>query len=775
MTGQIHKQKTKLGLRRYHTLKIIVTLIPGLAICLFPIQSATSATGTINYSTVYQQLEGFGAAGCYDAEALASHPDSEEVYDLLFRDLGLDVFRIKNTYDISASNITAAGQIVSAARQPGRNPNLKTELVPWSPPAYLKSNDSVDGGGTLKKSGGNYMYAEYGQWWLDSLTGSGGFNSVGIYPDYISIQNEPDWESSYDSCKFTPAENSSYAGYDKAFEAAYNSMDGNVSPMPKMLAPESIGFGTSQAYINALISRGQADHIYGFSHHLYSDGDYYNPDGMITGMQNYADNYGYKPLFMTEYIANGTPTFEHALLLAQHIHNCLVYEGVTSYYHWTLFRNGSYATGGMVNLTPGGGYEVRDLYWFFKHYAYFTDPNWYRVRASANSSNLLVTAFKNPDCNELTIVILNRADDSETLTLTLNNFLPNLNDSEVYRSSSTEHWLYSGEFNPSEALTLPAQSITTIHLTGTEAFTPGTGYIRKCKIKAGKIQGEDSFIASGTFSNFSPELGDISQFDVNIISTDGNLIYTETNDFDVCDVARGIFKYKHSIPRGADGDITSLKLNFNKQTFSIKAKNIDLTGLGSPLELDIGMGDNILTGEVGETIINGSRGRIPTRLMRLYDDKLVVTKAKAKHSTKAASDTLSVTGEIAVGNMDLDANEPNFLVEDVNITWGDGDTNQTFTIPGSDTPGLGSFTVSKKGHVYTCKGVDSNVADADTDQVTAKFDLDKCTFTVSIKKANSIYVGPGTGYAKFGINFAIPGHDDFNEVVDVNLATRRSY
>jgi hypothetical protein len=199
---------------------------------------------------------------------------------------------------------------------------------------------------------------------------------------------------------------------------------------------------------------------------------------------------------------------------------------------------------------------------------------------------------------------------------------------------------------------------------------------------------------------------------------------------------------------------------------------IDLTGLRSPLELDIAMGDSTLTGEANETIIN-KRKLIPTRLMRLYDDTLVVTKAKAKHSTRTASDSLSVKGEIAVGNMDLDVDEPNLVVEDVNITWGDGDANtQTFTIPGDVNH---SFKVSKKGHVYTCKGVDSNVADVTTDQVSAKFDLDKCTFTVSIKKANSIYVGPGSGYAKFGINFAIPGHEDFNEVVDVNLATRRSY
>jgi glucuronoarabinoxylan endo-1,4-beta-xylanase len=432
--------------------------------------------GEVNVNTVYQKLEGFGGSACYDAVTLASHPNREAVYDLLFRDLGMDVLRIKNNYQISSPEITATGQIVTAARQTTRNPNLKLFLVPWSPAAYLKSTGDLGTlNGTLKKDPSDpnnsapyyYVYKAYANWWLNSLTGSGGWNSVGIYPDYISIQNEPDWGQQDQVCRFTSTENSTYAGYDKAFEAVYNRIDGNVSPMPKMLAPESMGFGGSQTFINALISRGQINNIYGFSHHLYSDGSYTNPDGMISGMQNYANNYvpnhGNKPLFQTEYGQSGDPpTFNDAVLMAQHIHNCLVYEGVTSYYQWTSFRNGGYTTGGMINLTPGGGYIVRNLYWFFKAYAYFTDPNWYQVGATSSpSSNLRMTAFKSPDSNQLTIVILNKSASATDLMLTLKGFRPC--SSEIYRSSATEHWVYFGTYH--SLLTLPEYSITTIHMT----------------------------------------------------------------------------------------------------------------------------------------------------------------------------------------------------------------------------------------------------------------------------------------------------------------------
>ena len=73
--------------------------------------------------------------------------------------------------------------------------------------------------------------------------------------------------------------------------------------------------------------------------------------------------------------------------------------------------------------------------------------------------------------------------------------------------------------------------------------------------------------------------------------------------------------------------------------------------------------------EVNEAIVN-KRKIVPTRLMRLYDDKLVVSQGKAVHKVTPASDSLSVKGEIAVANMDLDYNEPNLVIEDVNVSWG---------------------------------------------------------------------------------------------------------
>jgi len=279
--------------------------------------------------------------------------------------------------------------------------------------------------------------------------------------------------------------------------------------------------------------------------------------------------------------------------------------------------------------------------------------------------------------------------------------------------------------------------------------------ITKCKVTAGKVQGEDAFEASGTFIP-PADLNDINSVDVAITSvTDDEVIYTETLDFSTALVRSGKFNYTHGVVKGQPGAIMYLFLDFNKGTFKIKAKNIDLTGLASPLELKITIGSNELSSQTDEAVINGTK-TIPTRLMRMYKDTLILTpgKTKVKSSASASSDSLSVTGEIAVE--DINATQPNLNEMPVVITWGDqNDANdvQTFTIP------AGSF-VAKTGHSYKLgKGV---ILDEQPNaKVSGSIDLDKCTFKLSITKAD---INNVSGDAKFGIAFA-----DFNEVADYTL------
>jgi hypothetical protein len=236
--------------------------------------------------------------------------------------------------------------------------------------------------------------------------------------------------------------------------------------------------------------------------------------------------------------------------------------------------------------------------------------------------------------------------------------------------------------------------------------------------------------------------------------TDDAVIYQESLNIDASrQVSGGKLKYSYKIPKGGAGAITSLTIDGSKRTFAIKSKNIDLTGLACPLKLYFSLGYYNMMGDINEAIVNGKSVVIPTRLMRTYDDTLVVSNAVAKRGAKPSSDSLSVKGGISVESIGV-----NLCNEDVNFIWG----NRVFRVS------QGRFTASKTGHLYKCSKVVADTSNGNAGVVTASIDIDNTTFAVSISAADSLDVT--SDYIAFGVNFG-----DFNEVVNVDRVTKRSY
>jgi len=420
-----------------------------------------NATGQVNTSVRHQILEGFGAAGAWYDNTLVSLGNSQPaIYDVLFGQLGLDIYRLKNNYQIDTGYAGRAGTIVAnATASLGHSPRIM--ISSWSPPAYLKS-DSNTIGGTLKKNGsGNYMYTEFAQWWYDSLID---FTNHGVNAYYVNMQNEPDYLADWDTCKFNPVEDSSWAGYNLAFRAMYTKLN-TMSNRPKLLAPEAVGLEASRAYLNVL-NANETDkaNIYGYAHHLYGDGNVDSPDGYIAKMASFAATYNDKPRLQTEF-AKGTSvtlTFTDAMNLALLMHNSLTVESAASYIYWELFWT---SPKGLVSISTSG-YTINSVYYAFKHYSAFTDPDWQRLDANTNSSVLRISSYVSPDNNKLTTVIINPSDSNiTTLHLSMGNF--EITDGNVYRSSSTQNCVSLGAYQPSVPLSIPKKTITTIALNGT--------------------------------------------------------------------------------------------------------------------------------------------------------------------------------------------------------------------------------------------------------------------------------------------------------------------
>jgi glucuronoarabinoxylan endo-1,4-beta-xylanase len=422
------------------------------------IPAKPSGKGWIDANNRHQMIEGFGGSGAYYTRNLATHQKKSELINLLFKNLGLDIFRIRNNYDMESDSFDETVEIAKRG-QTLRGQNLKILISSWSPPAYLKSNDNVIGG-TLKQKDGKFMYDEFAQWWIKSLTA---YAKAGIKADYISIQNEVDYEAPWQGCQFAPSDtsNPNLAAYDQAFEAVWHKLHREMgSDMPKMIGPESSGLGNSSDYLANLDT---LSHIYGYAHHLYDcSGCGSAPDRFIPRMISYhqlAEQYENKPVFQTEF-EDEPGTWADAINTALIIHNSLTDEEVASYLYWDLF----WATGsGLISLDSDSTYTIHPTYYTFKQYAAFIDANWQRVAASTDNTGLRISAYISPDNKKVTAVIINTSPDVDVaLNLSVKNF--SIAKGELFRSSETENCDLVGQYNGKNRLKCPANTVTSLVL-----------------------------------------------------------------------------------------------------------------------------------------------------------------------------------------------------------------------------------------------------------------------------------------------------------------------
>jgi len=424
-----------------------------------PVPVPHRAKGQVDVGTRHQKIEGFGASGAYYTANLVGHRDKAQLYGLLFKDLGLDIFRIRNTYDIDPELFRDTVEIVKGAKAAlgGREPRIM--ISSWTPPAALKSNNKVIDG-TLAKRDGQYVYAEFAQWWADSLKA---YATAGVQADYVNMQNETNYPAAWESCLFAPsaAANPDQASYDTAFETVWQKLHAELGPsMPKMLAPETSSIGDAKTYISAL---SDLSHVYGYAHHLYDcDGCGSTPDryvGKMASFEKFNVEHGGKPVFQSEY-EYAPSTWAGAMNTALLIHNSLTVENVAAYLYWDLFWGpGS----GLVSLDSPSSYTVKPAYYAFKQFSAFIDSDWQRVEAATDSPGLRISAYVSPDNKKVTAVILNTTPATD-VTLSLKFTGVAASTAKAYRSSQSEKCVRVRGYRGRGPLTLPANSITTVSL-----------------------------------------------------------------------------------------------------------------------------------------------------------------------------------------------------------------------------------------------------------------------------------------------------------------------
>jgi glucuronoarabinoxylan endo-1,4-beta-xylanase len=470
------------------------------------VNAPINATGTFNFATPHQTILGFGGAEAFFASYLDNHPNESQIMKALFdpvAGLGITWLRLENNYyEFNGTNAatfdTDNTKIVTAATATlGSAPTIL--MSSWTPPASLKSNSSVNGCtgvtngnctsgfGTLAQVSGAFNYSGFGQFWLSSLQA---YAALGVTPNYISIQNEPDFPATYVACLFNPTEApamlfgstpTSYASYGKAFDATYQAINASdaLAAVPQMIGPESF----SAFNVQALLTEVPANELAAVAHHLYNVSSYGgNPETQVPPMTALDADYPNPALkFETEYYQ--TPGFYNAI----DIHNALTVANDNVYLYWGLAWP-SVLTDGVSSDQAGllyidnpfnaqstwafpNGWTYNDSYYTLKHYSYFIRPGYVRYDATVNNPDEDISVYQSPDGKTTVLVLLNTSTSAtDTVGLDLSSIT--YTNSAVYRSSfatpitssNAERWNNLGAYS-SQGISMPPQSEVTVVLT----------------------------------------------------------------------------------------------------------------------------------------------------------------------------------------------------------------------------------------------------------------------------------------------------------------------
>ena len=339
--------------------------------------NAAAVTAQIDGSVTQQTIRGFGGATVFQPPGLPASLAPSEL-DTLFGNgpgqIGLTILRIRAASDDAwravelahAKGAIARGAIVMA--------------TPWSPPAAMKSNNSLIAG-SLNAS----AYADYAKY-LNDFALYMAANGAPLYA--ISVQNEPDISVTYESCDWTPAQ-----------MLAFCRTNAGAITATKLMAPESFQFRRvmSDPLLNDAAAAENLEIIGG---HVYGWGLFAYPLAVTKG----------KELWMTEHYDNQATDTTGAIATGKEIHDCLANANFSAYIWWYLRR--FYGPLGEDGLVTKRGYVMAQ-------FAKFIRPGYVRVNATAApATGIFVSAYKR---EKLVIVAINQGATDATQTFAIAN------------------------------------------------------------------------------------------------------------------------------------------------------------------------------------------------------------------------------------------------------------------------------------------------------------------------------------------------------------------
>ena len=295
--------------------------------------------------------------------------------------------------------------------------NLTLFASPWSPPAWMKDNNDILHGGKLKPE----FYQSWANYYTKFIKA---YEKEGIPVWGLTVQNEPMATQRWESCIYTAEEERDFL---KNFLGPTMQKEGLGDK--KIIVWDhnrDLIYQRAQTYFD---DPEAAKYAWGIGFHWYEDwsGGQQMFDNVALVKKAFPD----KNILFTEGCAESfdSTRYDH-WGLGEEYGRSMIHDfnsGAVGWTDWNIFLDETGGPNHVKNFcfapvhadTRNGQLIYTNSYYYIGHFSKFIQPGAKKIISSPSRSQLLTTAFKNPD-GSLVVVVMNQSNIKTNFFLWIN-------------------------------------------------------------------------------------------------------------------------------------------------------------------------------------------------------------------------------------------------------------------------------------------------------------------------------------------------------------------
>jgi len=284
------------------------------------------------------------------------------------------------------------------------NPKVTFLSSPWSPPAWMKTSNSIEGGSLIQD-----YYTSFANYHVKFIQA---YEQLGINISYSTIQNEPQNAANFPTMLMSAEEQRDFIKGYLGPIFAQNQIKSQVLVMDHNW--------DMTGYVETILRDNDASkYVSGTAFHCYA-GD---PSAQGRIKQEFPD----KDIFFTECSGGDwAPGFGNNLMWnTETLYITSIQNWARSTIHWNIVldeNHGPFIPGGcgtcrgIVTSHDDGTYNKEVEYYVIAHNSGFVDVGATRVSASSNSGDFVAMAYENPSGSGV-VVVLNKSSQNRAFDL----------------------------------------------------------------------------------------------------------------------------------------------------------------------------------------------------------------------------------------------------------------------------------------------------------------------------------------------------------------------